>query len=517
MRRHPFASAGIAAALAALALGCRATPPPERGAREASPEPRGQAIEKKVRPPAAAGAFYPADPTVLSSTVKALLAAAPRVAVGPVRIVLAPHAGLEFSGRVAAAAFRQLDPGFRRAVILAANHDGSSWFEGYSVDRATHYAVPGLEVPVAGTARALAARPGATDAPPGAHRMHMIEIELPFLAKANGGRPFEIVPVIVGELTLESAGALAGELAALAEPETVFVFSIDLSHYHTYDVAVARDRACLDALVKMDPPAVARCDTDGTQALVTLSDLAGLLRVRPRLVAYQNSGDVNGDLGRVVGYGAIVWERPKSADAPGTAAPPAPRPTGLTRGEKAALLDLARRSLVRAVKEGRPADVPPDLAARFPRLGAPGAAFVTLREAGALRGCIGSLEAQVPLAQDVAGHALDAALRDLRFAPVQPEELSRIRLSISVLEPPRPEAGAGPDLLRRLGADKPGVILEYEGRSSTFLPMVWEELPDPARFLAALCQKQGFAPNCWATSPARFRTYGAEEFAEAER
>jgi hypothetical protein len=328
----------------------------------------------------------------------------------------------------------------------------------------------------------------------------MVEIELPFLREANGGRPFEIVPVIVGALDWDGVRGLADELARLAEPGTVFVFSVDLSHFHRYEAAVAKDRPCLDAIVRMDAIDAARCDTDGTQVLEAMMQLGARLGATPRLVAYASSGDVSGDRSRVVGYGALVFEDRLV----------------LAKEERAALLALARASLERAVKEGTPADVPPEVT-RFPRLLADRASFVTLKIDGRLRGCIGSLEPRGPLAADVARNALLAALRDPRFAPVRPDELGRIRVSVSVLDSPRPLERRGPDLLRRLGETRPGVILEVQGRSSTFLPVVWEELPDPAEFLAALCAKQGAPESCWTTPQARFRTYGAEELGEPSR
>ncbi|HET8539658.1 MAG TPA: AmmeMemoRadiSam system protein B [Anaeromyxobacter sp.] len=484
----PRLAAFVPAAALLAALGaCRPAPAPAAAApapAAAAPAPRA------VRAAETAGRFYPGDPAELAATVKALLAAAPRTLEGGARIVLAPHAGLPYSGAIAAAAFRQLDPGFDRAVVVAANHYGPP-FQGWAVDRATHYAVPGREVPVAAAARALA---GAADVP-GAHRGQMIEIELPFLAEANGGRPFELVPVIAGALSYDDARRLAGALAALDAPGTVFVFSVDLSHYHPYDVASSRDRACLDAVVRMDARDLVACDTDGTQVLAAMVELAARRGTTPRLVAYANSGDVSADRTRVVGYAAVAFEERLV----------------LTTDERAALLALARASLDRAVKEGSPAAVPADVAGRFPRLRADRGSFVTLKLGGRLRGCIGSVEAREPLADGVARNALLAALRDPRFPPVSARELPAIRLSVSVLDAPRALAASGPALLATLGAERPGVILEHEGRTSTFLPAVWKELKDPAQFLAALCEKQGSPATCWASPAARFRTYAAIE------
>lgn len=458
-------------------------------------------VEKRVRRPTAAGRFYPGTPEAVQAGVAEVFAGISKTVRTDVRMVLVPHAGWEFSGRVAATSFRQVARGGGRVVIVASNHDGDVDLDGVSVDRATHYEVPGFEVAVSPEAARLLERPGFHDVP-AAHRMHMVEVELPLLAEVLG-RSFEILPLIVGRVSRSRAREVAGELARLAEGDTktLFVFSVDLSHYYTYDEAVALDRPCLDALERMNADDVARCDTDGTQVLLIMTELAARLGLTPRLLEYKNSGDVTGDRSRVVGYGAMVFEDRFD----------------LARGEEQALLELARGAIEAKVREGRDMEVPRALVARFPRLGTLRGAFVTLKKAGDLRGCIGSLEAHEPLAEDVVHNAVSAALEDHRFTPVQPDELGQITLSISVLDEPKrldTRGLASEDLLERLGASHPGVILSYRGRRSTFLPEVWDELAEPARFLAHLCRKQGSPEECWREPAARFETYGSEHFSE---
>ncbi|MBI5548824.1 MAG: AmmeMemoRadiSam system protein A, partial [Deltaproteobacteria bacterium] len=450
------------------------------------------------RPPAA-GSFYPGDATELKAAVQRLLEAAPKVSSSPVRMVLAPHAGLVYSGAIAAQAFRQLTPGFERVVIVAANHSDQARFQGASPDRATHYQVPGLKVKVAPGTATLFARPGFVEAP-AAHAAHMVEIELPFLWHANGGKPFEIVPLIVGRLNRSEAQALAAQLTRLAEPKTLFVFSVDLSHFHPYEEAVALDKPCLDAMARANADdLLSRCDSDGDQVLLTMLELGAGLGLTPRLLAYQNSGDVSQDRSRVVGYGAMVWEERFE----------------LGREEQEALLELARRAVETQIRQGRKIAVPPELASRFPRLRTQRGAFVTLRKEGKLRGCIGTLEAHRPLAEDVVENAVHAAIHDTRFSPVAAEELPLLHLDISVLDAPRPLQGlAGEALLEHLGERKPGLIIEYQGRRSTFLPSVWEELPEPARFLGHLCRKQGSPEACWKQPQVKLETYGTQSFEE---
>lgn len=119
---------------------------------------------KKVRAATVAGQFYPGDAKDLEAAVQALFVAAPKVAAG-VKAVLVPHAGYVYSGAVAAASFRQLAPGFARAVIVAGNHTSGLDYRGAAVDRATHYAVPGIEVEVAPAAAQLLSRAGFLEAP----------------------------------------------------------------------------------------------------------------------------------------------------------------------------------------------------------------------------------------------------------------------------------------------------------------------------------------------------------------
>ena len=188
--------------------------------------------------------------------------------------------------------------------------------------------------------------------------------------------------------------------------------------------------------------------------------------------------------------------------------------SSLTQDERRALLRLAREALECAAA-GR--KLPPlDLAALTPSLAAPGASFITLTKRGDLRGCIGALEAYQPLAEDVREHAIAAALQDFRFSPVEPEEVRDIQIEVSRLTPPRSLDYASPeDLLKQLRPGLDGVILsESKWRRATFLPQVWEKLPDKATFLRHLCEKMGLPGDTWRTRHLEVRVYQVEEFHE---
>jgi len=262
---------------------------------------------KRARPPAQAGIFYPADANELAAKARALVEAAPRVATKKVRMLLAPHGGLHYSGRVAGQAFRQLDADFSRAVIVAANHVPETDFQGVAVDDATSYRMPGFEVPVDDAVSTLLRKPGFV-VEPRAHEKHVVEVELPFLRSVRGGA-FRIVPLIVGRIDAAGRRRLVEALAELATPETVFVFSVDLSHDQPYDRAASLDRECVSAIERSDAEGIARCNSDGTQVLSVMNELGARLDLGPHRVASESSGDVNGDRSSVVGYAAVVYER----------------------------------------------------------------------------------------------------------------------------------------------------------------------------------------------------------------
>jgi len=189
----------------------------------------------------------------------------------------------------------------------------------------------------------------------------------------------------------------------------------------------------------------------------------------------------------------------------------APEPTGsLNNEQRDVLLDIARKSIVHGLDYGRP------LAARAkdypPELGLERASFVTLHRLGHLRGCIGHLEAIQPLVEDVAENAYSAAFRDPRFAPLRSEELSDLTIHISVLSVPVPMSFTSEqDLLRQLRPGRDGLILKDGHHRGTFLPSVWESLPDPKDFLRQLKRKAGLPEHHWRSSVEIYR-YETESF-----
>ena len=185
----------------------------------------------------------------------------------------------------------------------------------------------------------------------------------------------------------------------------------------------------------------------------------------------------------------------------------------LTDSERKTLLHLARQALEYAV-HGKELPLL-DPAGLTPALQEEGASFVTLTERGELRVCIGALQPYQPLAEDVREHAIAAALQDYRFPPVRPDELAKIEIEVSRLTVPQPLDYTAPaDLLDKLHPAVDGVILRDGLHRATFLPQVWEKIPDKAGFLDQLCTKMGASHDLWRRKHLEVLIYQVEEFHE---
>jgi hypothetical protein len=257
--------------------------------------------------------------------------------------------------------------------------------------------------------------------------------------------------------------------------------------------------------------------------------LAKLKGWTPQLLDYRNSGDTSGDKSRgVVGYAAIAFTGPAPKAAPASSpsaasarTTPEPKPAAektaapFTAEERKFLLDLARKTLKSVTAGG---GLPKPKADAVPaRLKEAKGCFVTLTKNGQLRGCIGNILPAGPLYEAVMENAQNAARRDFRFAPVTPDELDKIHIEISVLTEPQPLEFKSPeDLLNKLQPQKDGVVLKIGLRSATFLPQVWEQLPDKVQFLSHLAQKAGCEPGAWRGKDVSVSVYQVEAFAESK-
>lgn len=194
--------------------------------------------------------------------------------------------------------------------------------------------------------------------------------------------------------------------------------------------------------------------------------------------------------------------------------PSPPTQSGYSLEDQRTLLRLARSALNHAVREGKLQDVP----AKLPgQLLVKKGCFVTLTVAGQLRGCIGNIFAERPLAEAVIHNARSAALEDSRFSPVTVDELKSILVEVSVLSIPEPLEFSSPeDLLNKLHPHRDGVVLSVGLRRATFLPQVWEQLPDTREFLEHLATKAGLSADAWRRPNLNILIYHAFAFKESE-
>jgi AmmeMemoRadiSam system protein B/AmmeMemoRadiSam system protein A len=471
-------------------------------------------LAHEVRPPAVAGAFYPANPVELTQLIDGYLAEAERLEPEP-SIVIVPHAGYVYSGGVAAHGFKQaLDRNYERVVILGFNHGYAYGFDGAVVWPAGAWHTPLGDVPIdAEVARKiLDAGPTIFNTDRSIHLgEHSLEVEVPFIQRVLPGVP--IVPISIGRPTLENAQAIADALAQVLReaPRTLVVTSTDLSHYPRYQDAVRVDHASINAIVSLDPLALEAWDEEAMSSrtpnlhttmcgkgpvMVSMLLARHLGAEQVKVIRYANSGDVPiGERDRVVGYTAIEFVRGK--------------PPALDDDDKAALLKLARGTLDEYLSNRtRPAYEPTSEAQRQPR-----ATFVTLRhkQTNNLRGCRGEVFARYPLWESVQRVSILSATDDPRFRPMSHDELAEMHIEISVLTPMR--LARSPD---EVIVGKHGVMIRQGGHGGLFLPQVPEEQGwDRDEYLSTLCwMKAGLPADAWRRPDTQLYLFEAEIFEE---
>jgi hypothetical protein len=313
---------------------------------------------------------------------------------------------------------------------------------------------------------------------------------------------FHLVPVVMGAaMSGSEIRQAATVLGTIVDDQTLVVASSDLSHYYSYATAQELDQRCVKAICDLDIDSMESQEACGRVPILTLMQLARDRGWKPRLLDCRNSGDTYGDKSRVVGYAAIAFY-----------APPAGK---FTTAERRSLLDLARKAVRESVATGQLPEVAPDsLPKRFTESKG---CFVTLTERGELRGCIGNIIAQGPLYQAVIENARSAALQDPRFPPVSSIEVDHLEIEVSVLTAPQPLVFASPEeLLSKLKPHQDGVVLRIGGRGATYLPQVWDQLPDKIEFLNNLAEKAGCPPDAWRQPGVSVLIYHVEAFKESE-
>lgn len=477
----------------------------------------------RVRKSAVAGSFYPRDPETLRRDIELFLSQVPRVRLaGRPLVLIEPHAGYIYSGRVAAYGYRLIrGMNIRTVAVLSPSH--MEYFPFASVYDGDAYETPfgriEIDKDVARTLAAAAPRhirlSERGHVHLGTHRQeHALEVQLPFLQVVLDG--FRIVPIVMGDQDWDLCSSVGNALAPhMSRTDFLVVVSSDLSHFHGYDTASDLDGLFCDLLGDLDARRLYEsvrkneCEACGAGPVIA-SVIAGKRSGASgcRVLHAANSGDVTGERESVVGYAAAVIEGgpPQAADE---IEEEETKLAELSADDRARLLDVARSAVARAV--GLPAEPPAGVPSSA--LAEPRGAFVTLKIGGKLRGCIGMLDTAAPLEKTVEDMARAAALEDPRFRPLDAGELPRLEVEISVLTPLRP-VGSIDDIV--VGVH--GLVVEWGGFRGLLLPQVASEMGwDAETFLANTCQKAGLPPDAWRREDTRIYSFSAVVFGEVKR
>lgn len=484
-------------------------------------------MSKNVLESPLAGQWYTADAGVLRNELAKYLEQVEGPALDNVMALVLPHAGYRFSGQTAAFGIKQVaGAAYRRVIVLGPSH-GVPMPNAASVPDATHYATPLGEVPVdTDCIAALKAHPFFQTVPMAHAREHSVQIEVPLLQYAL--EDFQLVPIVVGQLDPETARAMGRALADNIDAETLVVASTDFTHYGPrFQYVPFRDNIP-ENLRTLDEGAIQRIqakDLDGFLAYIDETGatvcgrhpLAVLLAMLPEpakghVLSYTTSGELTGDYGNSVSYASLAFTGtwPGGKEAPQKK--PAESEASLEPGEKQTLLKLARETLAIALREQRLPDVSELDVAITPGMEEIRGAFVTLRQNGRLRGCIGDIFPSHPLYMSVMRNAANAALNDPRFPAMTPEELPGTDIEISALTPQKPV-----DSYEAIEVGRHGVVLSKAGRRAVFLPQVAPEQGwDRDTMLSHLAAKAGLPQEAW-REDAQFTVFEAEVFAEEDK
>ena len=443
----------------------------------------GQGPVDHIHPAQVADLFYPGE----SSRLRAMIGDAGKRAradggVAP-KLVVAPHAGIVYSGAVAATAFgpwaKRADPP-RRIVIVGPAHRVA--FRGMASHPAKSWSTPLGEAKIAAElhARLAEAKAVAIDPRPFAGE-HSLEMHLVML-QAMLPAPFEILPILVGDA--EPRRIAEALRLVWGGPETVIAVSSDLSHFLDRASAEAIDADTARRIELLDAASLEGRRACGFLPIMGALEIAAERDMRASGLHLATSADVGADAARVVGYGAFGLEYAASAR--------------IAEADRARLLATAMAGLTAAARRGGRTP-----AFRFDaRLSAPlmaaRATFVTLTEGSRLRGCIGSASPRRPLIEDVVANAVNAGFSDPRFAPLTEAELEGLQLEVSILSHPRELPAANEaQLVCALEPDHDGLMLAVGRRRALFLPGVWRQVADGGEFVRHLLAKAGIDRESW--------------------
>ena len=470
------------------------------------------------RQPAFAGQFYPSDPDELKANLANYFSSAVHNKnIKNVLAVICPHAGYVFSGEVAASSYNQIDPEkkYENIFILGISH--RIGFEGASVYNAGDYITPlGRAKVNIDLANELISKSNLFSSRTDAHIYeHSVEVQIPFL-QFKLKKDFKIIPIVLGANSPSVCEKIAEVLKLYFNSRNLFVISTDFSHYPKYKDAVQIDKLTAQAVLMNSPkkllqvinenenksiPNLVTCMCGEAAVLTLLYMTENNPNIKVNLIEYKNSGDSQyGDKNQVVGYNSIVFslnsERSK-------------KEFNLNEKDKIELLKIARSTIKQYVNYQKVPEVDEKNLSENAKTEC--GAFVTLKENGELRGCIGRFDANEPLYRVIQQMAVASSTQDYRFLPVKPAEVGNLEIEISVLTPMKKITS-----IDEIELGKHGIYIRKGMKGGTFLPQVAAETGwTKEEFLGHCAQdKAGIGWNGW--KDADIYIYEALVFSENE-
>ena len=471
-------------------------------------------LAEVIRKPVIAGLWYPSTPSVLEEMIDRLTLQAQKTPVQiprdkTLKALVLPHAGYIYSGLTAAHASLVLTRNKYSTVVLL-GPDHRVGLKNGAISAVDAYQTPLGLIRLHNMAAKLRIKSELFQTSAASDRSeHSLEAVLPFLQFYL--KEFELIPIVLGP---GDTHRLAAAIDPLVNESSLLVVSSDLSHFLNYRDAVVRDKETIDMILKHKSEELIERENSacGKIPLLILLKLASRYGWEPVLLHYSNSGDTAGDIDRVVGYAAIAFfGRSTRSNAS------APDIYQINEMQGQDLIKLARLAIMNRLGM-KVTDS--DAAALVnvltdPCFQAQWGTFVTLKKNGHLRGCIGNLSPKASVMEDVKSNAIKAAFQDPRFKPLTSEELAGVNISVSILTPPQPlEYLDAQDLISKLRTDIDGVIIQRGNAGATFLPQIWQQLPQPDKFLTRLCQKAGLPADTWQHSKLKVWTYQVQNFEE---
>jgi len=474
-----------------------------------------QLLAEEIKKADLAGSWYPADKKELSDMLRGYINQAyPKQIDGHILGIISPHAGYAFSGRTAGFGFKAVKgKGYKTVIILGFSH--RKFFDGISV-----YATGIFRTPLGDTAVDADLAKRLID--PSQHILfypdlfndeNSIEMIIPFVQVALPDA--KIVPVAFGRQDYALCEALAKRLAGLIKDrnDVLIIASSDMSHYHAYDEANGIDEFTIKKVSAFKAKELYDELSTGTAELCGATPVTTMLLTMKLLGAdnmailkHENSGDVTGEKGKVVGYMSVVFYKGVTSHQSQVTSQKG-EGSMLNEKQRKRLLEIARTTIEGHVRNGNEAE----FTETDPELLKQKGAFVTLHYKGELRGCIGNIIGRWPLYKTVRDMAIEASTNDPRFMPVSAGELKDIKVEISVLSEPERITD-----VNKIVMGKHGVIVKKGFSSGVFLPQVATETGwGRDEFLSTLCsQKAGLPPDAWKDPRTELYTFTAEVFGE---